>query len=167
MRNLALLVSLAATLGFASACERPADAPDRQWELVQRRLWIERAPRDARDMIHQMVFLDDGRAGQIGARIHASSFRMFLDAFSWSRRGSALKMLLLQDERTYEARFRAWQCAGEAPEPFELCLELREGARVRNYFSRKDWIIEDLHDVDLLLAEIAARVGVQQDLPVR
>lgn len=167
MRTLALVTSLAATLGLVASCQRTADAPDQQWTQVQSRLWIERVPRDARDMIHQIVFLDDDRAGQIGVRLHGSSYRRLFDAFSWSRRGSALKMLLLQDERTTDARFRAWQCAGEAPEPFELCLELREGPRVRSYFSRKDWIIRDLNDVDLLLSEIAAQLGVQQHSPVR
>ena len=37
---------------------------------------------------------------------------------------------------------------GKAPQPFELCLELKEGDRVMRLYSRNDWIVDGGKNVD-------------------
>ena len=56
-------------------------------------------------------------------------------------------------EAKAQLNVRTWECAGEAPEPFELCLELKNKRGAVTMYSRKDWIIEP-KDVAGSLAEI-------------
>ncbi|MCC7073023.1 MAG: hypothetical protein IT383_17000 [Deltaproteobacteria bacterium] len=163
--SLAVAVAVGASIWCAvDSRVSSADAPDDQWAVVQNHLYIERLPRDERDMIHQIVFVDHRDIGRIGARVHASHFRVFIDNFAWSRRGDTLAMKILQTDKSYRGTFRAWSCAGQAPAPFELCLELREGDRTRKYFSRKDWIIDKVEDAHALADSLTPRGVVEVDL---
>ncbi|MGH0031865.1 MAG: hypothetical protein ACQGVC_18915 [Myxococcota bacterium] len=62
-----------------------------------------------------------------------------------------------QDEIRTEVEVRTWKCEGEAPKPFELCLELSAKGRKVVYYSRKDWVIDpkDAHDSVQALVEDA------------
>ena len=131
-------------------CHRTEDSPDQQWQLVQNHFYIERLPKDARDMIHQIAFVED-EGERFGARIHASQFRWLIDTFAWSRSGNEVKSLILQSKREVRSVFKAWRCQTG---PFELCIEIREGDRTRKYYSKNDWVITDIDDVSALARKL-------------
>jgi len=118
------------------------------------RVWIERVPADERDMIAHFVMLRHPR-GRVGAFGRSSQWRHLIEGFKWALEGERLILVLPQQQAKGELRVRTWACAGEAPKPFELCLELRSKDRAVTYYSRKDWIIEP-RDVEGSLAELAA-----------
>ena len=161
----ALVVTLAASSGCSSS---PQDAsPDQQWALVQNHFFIDHMPRNERDMTGQIAFVDDD-GNKIGVRGHSSRFRIFLDFFTWNRRGSDVNTVILQTNDKVSVRFKAWSCSEGR---FELCMELRAGDKVRKYYSRKDWIIEDAAHTDALLEKIgvdetAAPAAAADDFPL-
>ncbi|MBK6919812.1 MAG: hypothetical protein IPH07_20620 [Deltaproteobacteria bacterium] len=117
-------------------------------------VWIERLPTDQRDMVHHLVLVRHAR-GRIGAVGRSSQWRHFVELFQWGLEGEKLSVFLPQEQQKASLRVRTWECADEAPEPFELCLELGSGKRTQTLYSRKDWIIEP-NDVDGSIAELTA-----------
>lgn len=117
-------------------------------------LWIERLPANSRDRVDHFVLVrhSEGRVGAVGK---SSQWRHNIEVFLWGLEGERLSVFLPQDERKAQLKVRTWECAGEAPKPFELCLELTgaNGSSATMY-SRKDWIIEPGNVTDAL-AEIA------------
>jgi hypothetical protein len=114
---------------------------DDGWSKAENRVWIERMPRTPRDMTAKIVFIhDDGeRAGLV---VHSSEFRMFLDVFHWFRRDDGrVRMTFPQDQKERTPHVRAWPCKGEAPAPFELCLEAKDGDHRRLFYSMEEWTI--------------------------
>lgn len=104
-------------------------------------VWIERMPTDARDQINHFVLVrhPEGRIGAVGK---SSQWRHFVELFMWGLEGEKLSVFLPQEQRKAQLRVRTWECAGEAPKPFELCLELGNDKRSVTMYSRKDWIID-------------------------
>lgn len=119
-------------------------ADDGGWSITENRVWIERMPRTPRDLTQKLCFIhDDGE--RMGVFVHSSEFRMFLDTFFWFRRDDGrVRIVFPQDQKERMPAVRAWKCEGEAPAPFELCLEMREGDQLRTYYSREDWVIGDV-----------------------
>ncbi len=147
------LFAFAIVVAAACGCTSSADAPDQQWALVQNHFYIDHAPRDERDMVKQLAYIT--HEGQnVGVRGQSSRFRFFVDVLTWQRQGNTLRSTVLQTNKKLQTTFRAWRCQGKAPRPFELCLELKEGDRVRHYFSRNDWIIESAADASALAARV-------------
>ncbi len=109
------------------------------------RVWIERLPADQRDMIGHFILVDhkQGRVGGIGK---SSQWRHFIELFQWGLEGSRLSIFLPQDRVKAQLSVKTWKCAGEAPEPFELCMEISNGRKSAMFYSRTDWVIEP-HDV--------------------
>lgn len=105
-------------------------------------VWIERIPGDDRDMIHHLVLIEDGR-DRFGAFGKSSQWRHFIEIFRWTREDSRLAIVLPQERKRVDLDARVWDCDGEAPAPFQLCLELtnKKGKKAR-YFSRYDWAID-------------------------
>jgi hypothetical protein len=101
-------------------------------------VWIERMPRHQRDMIWAGVLIEDGK-DRVGVVSHGSQWRVHADLLVWRLDGNLLRTRFPQDDRRYDLKARTWECAGKAPEPFELCLELERGGRVLRFFSRKEW----------------------------
>ncbi len=64
--------------------------------------------------------------------------------------GRRLQMRFPQDRTRATARVRTWDCEGEAPEGFELCLELRGENRTVRLYSRRDWVLRPRPSDDLL-----------------
>lgn len=162
MRNIFLLVVASSSLtcvlslsGCRSEDAKEQDAPpDDQWTLVQNHFFIDHVPKNERDMVRQLAYIDDdGR--HVGVRGQSSKFRLFFDVLQWSRKGTALASTVLQTNEKVNATFRAYRCAGKAPAPFELCLELKEGDTVKKLYSRNDWVIDHTDDVARLTAAIA------------
>jgi hypothetical protein len=117
-------------------------------------VWIERMPTDARDQINHFVLIrhPEGRIGAVGK---SSQWRHIIEVFMWGLEGERLSVFLPQDQRKAQLRVRTWECAGEAPKPFELCLELGNDKRSVTMYSRKDWVI-DPKNVDESLADLVS-----------
>jgi hypothetical protein len=116
-------------------------------------VWIERVPADQRDMINHFVLVKHPQ-GKIGGFGKSSQWRHFVELFQWGLEGERLSVFLPQERTKAQLKVRTWECAGEAPDPFELCLELSNGKRSMKMYSRKDWVIEP-HDVDGSIDAIA------------
>lgn len=113
-------------------------------------LWIERLPADPRDRVDHFVLVrhSEGRVGAVGK---SSQWRHSIELFLWGLEGERLNVFLPQDEKKAALKVRTWECAGEAPKPFELCLELTNAkGQSAKLFSRKDWIIEPGNVADAL-----------------
>jgi hypothetical protein len=116
-------------------------------------LWIERLPRDARDLVFYTVALDhEGR--RVGAAGRASQWRLHSDNFVWRLEGDRVRTRFPQDDQRLDFRVRSWACEGQAPKPFELCLELKRGQRSFRLYSRKEWVVRP-HGEGAAPAEIA------------
>ncbi|MFO0632182.1 MAG: hypothetical protein U0168_04955 [Nannocystaceae bacterium] len=128
-----------------------ADASSARHAVNQ--VWIERLPTDQRDMISHFLLIKhpQGRIGGVGK---SSQWRHFVELFQWGLEGERLSVYLPQEQQKAQLRVRTWECDGEAPDPFELCLELSSGKRSVTMYSRKDWVIEP-KDVAGSLAAIA------------
>jgi hypothetical protein len=144
---------------------------------VVNQVWLERMPDNSRDMIGHLVIIDHPE-GKIGAAGRSSQWRHFIEVFLWRLDGSKLDIFLPQDEVRAQLKVRSWECADEAPRPFELCLEIAQGDRRAVYYSRKDWRIqptdveesledigEDAPDVAALVRDSLAEPGEAQTIP--
>jgi hypothetical protein len=122
-------------LGSWVLTEQPA-APER---LVNQ-VWIERVPRDERDMFFHLIMVEheDQRIGVAG---RASNWRSHFDLFRWNVRGDVVNALFPQDNKRFSMKARTWACEGEAPRPFELCLELKGERQNIKLFSRREWVV--------------------------
>lgn len=109
---------------------------------VVNQLWIDHVPRDDRDMLTHLVVLDHPQ-GKFGAVGRSSQWRHMIEVFKWELSGDRLRLFFPQERARGEVRVKTWRCEGEAPAPFELCMELTnpEGQSMRLY-SREDWKIQ-------------------------
>jgi hypothetical protein len=131
-------------------------------------VWIERMPQDQRDMIGHLVLLDvrEGRAGVAGK---SSQWRVMAELFQWGLEGNRLSVFFPQDRVKAQVHVRTWSCEGEAPEPFELCLEISSGRRKAVFYSLEEWHIDpDRADASLaaLREEYPALGGMGQRVVV-
>lgn len=107
-------------------------------------VWLERWPKDGRDMIGHLVAVEhDGH--RVGSAGRASRWRVLSDGFVWGREGDRVRARFPQSGQRVAFQARTWSCAGEAPKQFEICLELtgRQGGKTQTlrFYSRKDWVI--------------------------
>ena len=142
-------------------------------EHVVNQVWIDHFPTDARDTIGHLVLFDDGRE-RIGVTGRSSQWRHHIELFKWRLRGDRLAVFFPQERMRERVTVKSWNCAGDAPAPFELCLRIknRRGDTVVLY-SRKDWAInaepgesvasalETLADSSLELAALVGSLRVQ------
>jgi hypothetical protein len=169
---LGLTVAGAGVVGawtLASVLDGRAEADAAKHAVNQ--IWIERLPTDGRDMIGHFVLVEHPRM-RIGGIGKSSQWRHFVELFQWGLEGDRLSVYLPQDDVKAKLQVKTWKCAGEAPEPFELCMKLTSGKRTAMFYSRTDWVIEP-HDVEGSLADIAestpelagvlAELGVDED----
>jgi hypothetical protein len=61
------------------------------------------------------------------------------DALGFKLDEDSLRLVMLQDEKVIEYKAKTWSCKGEAPKPFDLCLELRGKDGVIKMYSGLDW----------------------------
>jgi hypothetical protein len=123
-------------------------------KLFANRVWAERSPRDARDLVAYLVPLEvAGKRGGVIQRASRYAFRG--ERFGWKRDGSTLTLEFPQDQRTAQLKYRTWTCGkGEAPEGFELCLELSQGNEKIRLFSRKGWRVPKGEDLPVFVPEL-------------
>ncbi|MFO7562072.1 MAG: hypothetical protein R6X02_05470 [Enhygromyxa sp.] len=106
------------------------------------RIWIDHMPRDDRDMITHFVLLDHPQ-GKFGALGRSSQWRHIVDVFRWQLDGGKLGLFFPQDRVRGEIEIETWECAGEAPAPFELCMKMtNKQGRSWTLYSREDWEIK-------------------------
>jgi hypothetical protein len=108
-------------------------------------IWLERMPRDPRDMVYVAALIE--REGKrLGVVQRASRWRSHQDVFLWRVDGDRLRTRFPQDGKRFNLQVRTWECEGQAPRPFQLCLEAKRGNQVLRFFSRKDWVIRSAED---------------------
>lgn len=107
-------------------------------------VWIERMPENQRDMFGRFVAVrtDDGRFGAVGK---GSTWRHHVELFMWALEEDRLTAIFPQDRVRAKVRVKTWECKGDAPAPFELCMELRSGERKARFYSMRDWKIRPKH----------------------
>lgn len=104
-------------------------------------VWIERMPETQRDMIGHLVLLDMPE-GRVGAAGKSSQWRIMVELFQWGLEGNRLSLFFPQDRVKGHVDVRTWSCKGEAPKPFELCLEVSNGRRKAVFYSLEEWHID-------------------------
>ena len=137
MRGLVLVAGAVAVWQIGSHVFEQRTGP----EKLVNQFWIERIPAGPRDMVWHFVALErDGR--RIGALGRSSRWRVFGDRFVWNQQGDQFSFETPQNGCRSQLKARTWKCAGQAPKPFELCLEFEGGGRKYSYYSREDWKIK-------------------------
>ncbi len=140
---------------------------------VVNQVWIERAPEGPRDMIGHLVLVDLPE-GRIGAAGRSSQWRHLIELFQWGLEGHRLSVFFPQDRVKANLKVRSWRCEGEAPEPFELCLEISNGRRSAMFYSLEEWKIDpdrvgeslaELSEHNPQLAPVLADVSVPVAVP--
>lgn len=110
-------------------------------EHAVNQLWIDHMPRDDRDMITHFVAIDHPQ-GKFGALGRSSQWRHMVDVFRWELNGNKLGLFFPQDRARGEVTIETWECAGEAPAPFELCMKMtNKQGRSWTFYSREEWEI--------------------------
>ena len=109
--------------------------------LLKNHAWISHMPQGERDMVKFFVAIDH-RDGKMGAAGRASQWRLLADSLQWGLQGDKLSLYFGQEEVRWTANVRAWRCEGEAPEGFELCLELSDDHHNVKFYSRDDWELD-------------------------
>ena len=126
---------------------------------VHNQIWIEREPRDERDLVRHLVLVED-EDRRFGATGCSSAWRLAVDLVRWRARGPDLRIEYPQERKHADFRTRAWHCAGEAPKPFELCLELERRGKKQRYFSREDWVLAREGELaETVPAHVRAAIG--------
>jgi hypothetical protein len=111
-------------------------------ERLINQLWVERMPAHPRDMVWHFVAIDRSRDNlHVGALGQASSWRVQSDGFVWRLKGDQFAFVTPQNRCRSTFTARTWKCGGEAPKPFDLCLDLAGDGKRFRYYSRKDWAI--------------------------
>jgi hypothetical protein len=150
--GLALVGAAALTVvTLASHSDDPAET--QATEHLVNQVWINRLPQDSRDLIDHLVLLRSSH-GRIGGVGRSSQWRHFWELFQWGLEGEHLKLYFPQENAKGAVKVRTWSCKGEAPEPFELCLEVSSGQRTAHYYSLEEWVI-DPDDLDASMAQLA------------
>jgi len=155
-RNKLIAVALAGACAYgayeAGKCLIQDEAQGTKHAVNQ--LWIDHVPRDDRDMFSHMVLIDH-RRGKVGVLGRSSQWRHMIDLFRWQLDKDTLRVFFPQERAKGQVKLRTWDCEGEAPAPFELCMELQSktGDSILLY-SRKDWEVKP-QDVEDSIAEIA------------
>jgi hypothetical protein len=140
-------------LGGVAAWRALDSGEDAAGDRVENQLWISALPKDDREMIDHLVLVDH-EDGRFGVRGRSSAWRHDVEILKWGREKDVLLLFFPQTRSKAKWTVRQWSCAGEAPKPFELCLEIKgDGAR-KLFYSREEWEI-DPGEAAASLAEIA------------
>lgn len=126
---------------------------------VDHRIWIERMPETQRDIVGHWVLIERG-GRRFGIDGRASSWRQESEVFFWALEEDRLTQVFPQTETRRKATVRAYTC--EAPEPFELCLDIDTSDGSKRYYSRHEWVIEP----DAAQAHLEGGPSLRIELPV-
>jgi hypothetical protein len=129
---LAALLAAASVEPAGPGSPRAARKPETRYLL--NRVWSERPARDERELVTHLVLGGRGRL-QFGALARASRWRAQADVLRFELDGDQLKLEVPQERARVTFTVRTFPCAGQAPAPFDLCLELRRGSTVLRLYS--------------------------------
>ncbi len=131
------------TLTWTAFCPQDSpeegDAVEATKDLVNRP-WLNRMPTDERDTIFHLALLKHPK-GRVGAAGHSSQWRHRIEVMRWRLKEGRLGVRFPQDGAKGELGVKTWKCGGEAPAPFDLCLEISNDDRAMTLYSREDWEI--------------------------
>jgi len=146
MKKLVVAASVAALATGLYAFFTPS-RPEAPAHLLDR-VWIDHVPRGPTDLVTHLVVLKKPEGNDVGGVIGRSSqWHVGIDIFQRKLDGERMRLFFPQHRRALNMSVRTWKCAGDAPEPFELCLELGHGKDKMRLYSRNDWTINgDLPD---------------------
>jgi hypothetical protein len=168
-RNKLMALALAGAGAFGAyqvASSIFSDEDAARTDNLLNQVWIERVPENERDMIGHLLVLDHPRA-KVGIVGKSSQWRHFIEGFKWALEGDRLLTVFPQERHKAKFRVKTWNCKGEAPHPFELCLKVSRGDRAAVFYSREEWVVEP-HDaaasLDALQAEYPELSGVDLHL---
>lgn len=109
-------------------------------EGLVNRPWLNRMPTGERDTIFHLALLKHPK-GRVGAAGHSSQWRHRIEVMRWRLKEGRLGVRFPQDGAKGELGVKTWKCGGEAPAPFDLCLEISNDDRAMTLYSREDWEI--------------------------
>ena len=135
-RPAAFVLGLAALLSV-TATWIAFDGPDSK-DLLVNRAWADRMPKDKKDMVTWFVPLSV-RSKQFGIAQRMSHYAFVGERFTYVRDGDRMTLTFQQSERKVPLTAKAYECKGKAPEPFDLCLDLKAGNEKATLYSRKGW----------------------------
>ena len=126
--------------------------------LLTNRVWISGMPKDERDLVpHLLLFEKAGyRGGAFGV---ASAWRIETSLLRFRYEPPKLELELPQRGVKGKVDVRVYECK-DAPKPFDLCLELREGKKTLRLYSRLKWRLKDAVPVGFEDGEFEARLAV-------
>lgn len=135
-----IVVGVALTYGGYRAVDAAfsSDAAD---DHVANQLWLGKLPKTDRDIVEHLVLIDHDN-GRFGAWGRSSAWLHNFEVFKWAREKDRLLLFFPQTRKRGKAKVRAWKCEGDAPKPFQLCLEITRDGDTALYYSREDWVIE-------------------------
>jgi hypothetical protein len=129
----------AASFGIWKVGSSMLSAETQATENLLNQVWVERLPVDDRDIVQHFVLIDH-RQGKVGAFSRSSQWRASIEVIRWELNGSKLDMYFPQSRLRAYTTVKTWECEGEAPAPFELCMSMTDGkGGSRTLYSRKDW----------------------------
>jgi len=135
MATRSLPVSVADTCGCPHArVDHPEVAKKKPPVPITNRFWQNKTPKDGRDLTFHMVLFDKAKI-RAGAMAHLSEWRYYVDRVRFSVKGDTLTVESPQDRTKTKYTVRTWRCKGEAPKPFDLCLELKKGGKKVTLYS--------------------------------
>jgi hypothetical protein len=128
----------AALLVFATwaALELPTRGGSK--DLVANRAWVERMPKSKKDLVTWFVPMDLG-GKRFGVAQRMSHYAFAGERFVYTRDGDRLTLTFQQTERKSTITAKAYECAGKAPKPFDLCLDLKAGNDKATFYSKRSW----------------------------
>lgn len=133
-------------------------------DKLPNQVWIDRVPENDRDIITHLLLLDHPRAKNFGIIGHSSQWRHHLEVARWRLDGSKLGLFFPQERSKAQLKARTWSCEGDAPAPFNLCLELSRGKRSVQLYSHTDWVVEPQGEVDDQFEELIEKVDALRTL---
>ena len=134
--TLALMIGTLGLLGAYAALRAPHAQRPAPGVQVVNRVWVNKVPKNDRDVVTHLVLLDRMKQRVAGVA-HVSSWRLYVDRLRYRLDGDTLHLESPQDQTKATLKFRTWACPKEAPAPFDLCLELRDGRRKVTFYSER------------------------------
>jgi len=142
MKKLAVAASIAALAAGLVAVVTPS-RPEAPAHLTDR-VWIDHMPRTPTDLVTHLIVLENTEGADVGGVIGRSSqWHVALELFQRTLAHDHMRLFFPQAHKSVTLKMRTWRCQGEAPEPFELCLELTAGKDKLLLYSHSDWTLGD------------------------
>lgn len=136
---------------------------------IENQVWLERLPRSAKDRVLYLLFAaPDDSAERMGGVQVASVWERHLELFRYGLVRDKARLVFPQDGHAVVVTLKAYDCEGQAPEPFTMCLDVTsKGGESVTLYSNEDLSFADLAQVpDLPLdeASVDASTGLLEML---